>query len=155
MTTMWDELPAEANNFVSFTTVGDTVSGVITQLGIKKWDDGSVSPQLNLTCDDGEDRTLTAGQIRLKSALRDARPEVGDHIKVTLTAIDKRAMGKTLKVFDVVVTPAAAKDAKPTPKAKAAATSTDDPIAAHPQGAKLRAAGIPDEQILTALGLGT
>jgi len=60
---------------------------------------------------DGE-VALTAGQVRLKAELSEKRPEVGDTLTVTLTEVEKRAGGKTLKHFDVVVaksgTPAAA-----------------------------------------------
>jgi len=51
---------------------------------------------------DGE-IALTAGQVRLKAALAEQRPEVGDTLTVKLTEIEKRAGGKTLKHFDVAV----------------------------------------------------
>ena len=38
----------------------------------------------------GEERTITAGQVRLKAALVEQRPEVGDHIKVKFTQNEKR-----------------------------------------------------------------
>jgi hypothetical protein len=106
---IWDD-PAVTggnNEFVKFEKVGDSVSGKVENIGRKTWDDGSVSPQLDLLTDDGEARTLTAGQTRLKAALAEQRPEVGDHLSVTLTQIEKRSGGKTLKHFDVTVKKAA------------------------------------------------
>jgi hypothetical protein len=101
---VWDD-PAmkTADNFIKFDNVGDKVAGVILSVGRKNWDDGSVAPQLLLRCDDGEDRTLTAGQIRLKAALVEARPEPGDHVAIELTQVEKRGGGKTLKHFEVRV----------------------------------------------------
>jgi hypothetical protein len=51
---------------------------------------------------DGE-VALTAGQVRLKAELSEKRPEVGDTLTVTMTEVEKRAGGKTLKHFDVTV----------------------------------------------------
>lgn len=102
---IWDDPEVKSGGeFVKFENVGDEVEGVITAIRAHRWDDGSVCPQINLTLDDGEDRTLTAGQVRLKAALVEKRPEVGDRIKVKHTSVEKRAGGKTLKHFDVAVT---------------------------------------------------
>lgn len=107
MTNIWDEPDLKSGgDFIKFDAAGDTASGVITSIRVHRWDDGKVDPQIFLTTDDGEERTLTAGQVRLKAALSEARPNIGDHLKVTLTQIEKRAGGKTLKHFDVLVTPA-------------------------------------------------
>jgi hypothetical protein len=46
---------------------------------------------------------LTAGQVRLKAALAEQRPEAGDHLTVTLKQVEKRSGGKTLKHFDVEI----------------------------------------------------
>lgn len=109
MSSIWDDpdVVGGSNEFVKFDKVGDSVSGKVDHTGRKVWDDGSVSPQLDLITDDGEARTLTAGQVRLKLALAEKRPEVGDHLRVELTQIEKRSGGKTLKHFDVVVKKAA------------------------------------------------
>jgi predicted metal-dependent phosphoesterase TrpH len=101
---VWDDPELKSNGaFVSFDAVGDKVAGTITAIRRHKFDDGNVVPQILLTTDDGEDKTLTAGQIRLKAALVEKRPEAGDHLTVTLTQIEKRGGGKTLKHFDVKV----------------------------------------------------
>jgi hypothetical protein len=91
-----------SGEYVTFTNIGDTISGTIANLRIHKWDDGNTSPQITLTTGDGE-KTVTAGPIRLKLALAEHRPEIGDHITITLTDIEKRAQGRTLKHFTVHV----------------------------------------------------
>jgi len=105
MSSIWDDpdFKPSDSEFVKFTNVGDSVAGHITSIGRKTWDDGSVSPQLDITDDQGEDKILTAGQVRLKLALAEQRPEIGDHLSVTLTEVQRRPGGKTLKVFDVTV----------------------------------------------------
>lgn len=101
---IWDSPEfASSGEFVKFTNVGDAVAGKVENIGRKTWDDGSVSPQLDILTDDGEAKTLTAGQVRLKLALAEQRPEVGDHLSVELVDIIKRPGGKTLKEFKVVV----------------------------------------------------
>lgn len=128
---IWDDPTIKAaGNFVTFTDVGDSVSGVITAISRQTFqnkDGESVAPQLMLTCDDGEERTLTAGQIRLKMALVEQRPEVGDHLAISLTQVEKRGGGKTLKHFDVKVTRGGAVPAVATPARAAAAKGTDEP----------------------------
>ena len=101
---VWDEIGVASGEFVKFDRIGDTVSGKVVGLGVKVWDDGSKSPQLEIVTDEGESKTLTAGQVRLKLALAEQRPEIGDHIRVALSDIEKRSGGKTLKHFDVKVT---------------------------------------------------
>lgn len=89
-------------DYVKFEQVGDRVAGTIVEVTVKRWDDGSISPQLLLDTPDGP-KTVTAGQIRLKAALAEQRPEKGDHITITLADIERRSGGKTLKHFDVTV----------------------------------------------------
>jgi hypothetical protein len=120
---MWDEIGIASGDFVKFENVGDTVTGTVTALGVKLWDDGTKSPQLELDTDDGS-KTLTAGQVRLKLALAEQRPEVGDRIRVELTQIEKRNGGKTLKHFDVKVQRGSA-GAAPAPAAAAAAPAAN------------------------------
>lgn len=128
MSSIWDDPEIQATgNFVTFANVGDAVSGEVLKISRQTFqnkDGESVAPQLLLRCDDGEERTLTAGQIRLKLALVEQRPEVGDHVAITLTEIEKRGGGRTLKHFDVKVTRGGE---KPKPAAKAAARGADSP----------------------------
>lgn len=129
---IWDDPDLRAGgDFAKFENVGDSVSGTVTAVRAHRFDDGKVVPQILLTTDDGEEKTLTAGAIRLKIAVAEQRPETGDHIKVTLTQEEKRPGGKTLRHWDVQVTrggtPAAAPSA---PAAAPAAPETPaDPAA--------------------------
>ena len=102
-TSIWDD-PGIAQNsdYIKFENSGDTVTGVIVDIGIQTWADGSKSPKLVLRTKDG-DRVLTASQVQLKNKMAELRPETGDTIKVTLTGVDKLQGGKTMKKFDVAV----------------------------------------------------
>jgi hypothetical protein len=102
---IWDDPEVvPSSTFVKFAEVGDSIAGKITAIAKHRFDDGTPVPQLSLTTDDGQEVTLTAGQTRLKLALAEQRPVVGDHLAVRLTQIEKRAGGKTLKHFEVKVT---------------------------------------------------
>ena len=107
----WDEPGiAVVSDYVKFEKEGDTITGVIIDLGIQTWQDGSKSPKLTLRTADG-DKVLTASQVQLKTKMAELRPEIGDTIKVTLDGVEKLQGGKTMKKFSVAVkkgTPAAA-----------------------------------------------
>lgn len=104
MTSVWDDPELQSGGeFVKFENPGDKVAGTITAIKKHRFDDGNVVPQIYLEDDDGESRTLTAGQVRLKAALAEQRPEVGDHLTVIFEKAEKRAGGKTLKHFKVAV----------------------------------------------------
>ena len=122
---VWDDPEMRiASDYAKFENVGDTVSGVVTGVYAHRFDDGKVVPKIMLDTEDGE-IALTAGQVRLKAALSEKRPEVGDRLTVTMTEVEKRAGGKTLKHFDVVVVKSG------TPAAKAATASmTPEQLAA-------------------------
>lgn len=105
---VWEDPSLQVGgDYVKFENIGDSVQGELVSVGIHKWADGSVSPQLIIRTNDG-DKTVTAGQIRLKAALVEKKPEAGDLIKITLSDIEKRQGGKTLKHFDVQVKKATA-----------------------------------------------
>lgn len=93
---------AIGGDYIKFDNVGDTVTGKVIAVRKHVWDDGSVSPQILLDVD-GEEKTVTAGQVRLKAELAAKRPQPGQHVTITLTDIEKRSGGKTLKHFDVQV----------------------------------------------------
>ena len=100
---VWDDPEMRiASDYVSFNEVGDTVTGVVTGVYAHRFDDGKVVPKIMLDTAEGE-VALTAGQVRLKAELSEKRPEVGDTLTVTMTEVEKRAGGKTLKHFDVTV----------------------------------------------------
>lgn len=102
-TSIWDD-PAIASNsdYIKFENIGDTVTGVVVDIGIQTWADGSKSPKLVLRTKTG-DRVLTASQVQLKNRMGELRPEKGDTLKVTLENIEKLQGGKTMKKFEVVV----------------------------------------------------
>lgn len=105
MASVWDDPElASSDEYFSFDKVGDSASGFVKVVRTHRFDDGKVVPQILLLGQDGVDRTLTAGQIRLKTTLVEQRPEPGDWLVVTLTQIEKRAGGKELKHFDVQIT---------------------------------------------------
>jgi len=145
---IWDDPELQAGgDFVKFDNVGDTIAGTITAIRRQRFDDGQVAPQILLTADDGTERTLTAGQIRLKTKLAELRPEAGDHITITLTDVEKRSGGKSLKHFDVKVRPNGT--AQPAPAVNAAATVPASAVA--PEIAAALAQLTPEQK--TALGL--
>jgi hypothetical protein len=116
---------AIGGDYITFANIGDTVTGKVIAVRKHIWDDGSVSPQILLDVD-GAEKTVTAGQVRLKAALAEKRPQPGQHVTITLTDIEKRAGGKTLKEFSVIVGPVAA---APAAAPVAAAAPAADPLA--------------------------
>lgn len=144
---IWDspEL-ASGGDYIRFDQPGDSVTGTVIDIRLQRWDDGTVSPQLILDTDDGE-KTVTAGQVRLKAALAEQKPEKGDRITITYTSMEKRAGGRTLKHWDVSVIragdPAAAKPAAPAaaPQPPAAAPAAANGLNPEQQAA-LKAAGL-------------
>lgn len=107
---IWDDPSlASGGDYVRFENPGDSVVGDVLNVGLHTWADGKVSAQLTIRTDDGNDVTLTAGQVRLASALREQKPEAGDRIKVVFTEVEKRPGGKTMKHFDVNVAKGGAK----------------------------------------------
>lgn len=127
---VWDNPELKVGGeFIKFDNVGDTVSGTINAIRAHRFDDGSVAPQILLVTDDGEERTVTAGQIRLKTALAEQRPEAGDHITVTFTQEEKRSGGKTLKHFDLAVRRGGGQPVAAVPAAPVAAAPAPDPAA--------------------------
>ena len=119
---VWDDPEIRAGGeFVKLEHPGDAVRGTIQAIRAHRFDDGKVAPQVLLTTDEGEEKTLTAGQVRLKAMLAEQRPEAGDWIQVTLTGVEPRAGGKSLKHWDVQIRrgngqPAAAAPAVPGPQ---------------------------------------
>lgn len=146
---IWDDPDVRSNDdYIKFDNIGDTVTGKILSIKKHTFDDGKVVPQLLLDVS-GEEKTLTAGQIRLKAELAEKRPGVGDVLTVTLSDIEKRSGGKTLKHFTVVVGGTVqAAPAAPAPVAAAAPT----PGAVDPAAAAAALANLSPEQ-KAALGL--
>ena len=110
---IWDDPDLRVGgDYVKFENVGDTVTGTVVAIRAQRWDDGKVDPQIILTVD-GDEKTVTAGQVRLKAELATQRPEPGDLITITMTDVEKRAGGKTLKHFSVDVVRGGGSSARP------------------------------------------
>lgn len=128
---VWDDPEIrQGGEFFKFNQVGDRIAGTINAIRTHRFEDGKVAPQILLTTDEGDERTLTVGQVRLKAALAEQRPEPGDHLTVTFTQNEKRTGGKTLKHFEVQIRRASQAGAAP-----AAQRSTADSVLGKPAGA--------------------
>lgn len=107
---IWDDedIKPTEGEFVRFDAVGDGVSGHITAMGKHTFPATKDNPektcaQLSITDDKGEPKILTVGQMKLTALLAEQRPDVGDHISVHLTDIEKRGT-RTLKHFECITT---------------------------------------------------
>lgn len=101
---VWDDPEIRSGGeFVKFEQVGDEVSGTIAAVRAHRFDDGKVAPQIILTTDGGEERTVTCSQVRLKQELAEQRPEAGDWIHIKLMQVEPRAGGKSLKHWQVEI----------------------------------------------------
>lgn len=124
MNDIWDDPELRVtDDYVKFEHPGDTVTGTVLAVSIHRWDDGSTCPQLLLDVN-GDEINLTAGQTRLKRAMAEQRPQIGDTITATFTEEEKRPGGKTLKHFELTVVRGGQKPAPAAPTA-----SADDPLA--------------------------
>jgi hypothetical protein len=103
---IWDDpkLQPEEAAYFKFEKVGDTAAGVIKEITSHTFDDGKTAAQIVIVGGDGSEFTVTAGQLKLKAALAELRPEVGDHISIKLSQVERRQGGKTLKHFEVNAT---------------------------------------------------
>lgn len=112
---VWDDPTIKpTNDYIKFENPGDSVSGEILAVGIHQFEDGKRAAKLVIRKDNGDEVTLTAGQVQLAAKLADVRPETGDHVSITYVRSEKRAGGKTLKHFEVDVKRAAARGVKTT-----------------------------------------
>jgi len=114
------------------------VTGVVETLGLHRWADGSVAPQLTLKTTEGV-KTLTASQSQLKRKLAGLKPDVGDTLSVEYTGQANLPGGKTAKEFVVNVTTGTNGEAAPAPKSGVPANDSDIPADAL---AALKAAGV-------------
>jgi len=103
---IWDdpELQTDELTYFKFERIGDTAAGTIKEIKRHTFDDGKSAAQLALVGADGSEFIVTAGQTRLRAAMKELRPEPGDWISIRLTHIEKRPGGRTLKHFDVQAT---------------------------------------------------
>lgn len=99
----WDE-HKQTGGFVSFAEIGDSVEGQVVAVRTGSDFNGNPCPELIIRTSDG-DRTLTAGQVMLKSALAAEAPQAGDTIRIVYSADGQAKPGKRApKLFNVAVT---------------------------------------------------
>lgn len=120
----WDSLPA--GEFWTWEEAGQTLVGDVIAKNIDKDFNDNPCPGLTIRQDDGNEVRLTAGQAQLKAKLLEAKPQIGDRVKITFTATEKRAGGKTLKQFDVSVKSGGAKSPVEQPQQQTTAAASDD-----------------------------
>ena len=100
---IWDEFQT-TGDWVTFDQVGDKVVGTVKAVRRGKDFNGNPCPELIIDVDDQGEKTLTAGQVMLKSALADKRPQAGDRIAIVYSGIGDAKPGKApAKLFDVTV----------------------------------------------------
>lgn len=150
---IWDDPELRSGGeFVSFEQVGDTVSGTLNAVRAHRFNPNEAAvPQLLLTTDGGEEKTVTCGQVRLKAELSQQRPEAGDHITITLSDIEKRQGGKTLKHFKVEVRRGG--NTQAASAAQPAQQQSSEPQQIDPAAAMAALGNLTDEQ-KKALGIG-
>ena len=113
-----------SGNFASFKEVGDTVAGHVIDInGDGTTFAGEKCPQVVLETADGAHITVTCGQAQLWSktvtAVESGELAIGKRAKFTLTDVERRPNGRTLKHFEI-------KTAEPDPAFAATAASRDE-----------------------------
>lgn len=95
---------ATSGEFVKFENVGDQIIGVVKDIREGRTFNGDPCPELILETEDGEERTVTAGQVLLKTALAEKAPQKGDKVRITYSGVGEAKPGKApAKVFTVDV----------------------------------------------------
>jgi hypothetical protein len=85
---------AGSGEYVKFEDVGDQVIGVIKDIREGRTFNGDPCPELVLEDDEGDERTVTAGQVRLKAALAEKRPQKGDRVRIVYSGVGEAKPGK-------------------------------------------------------------
>jgi hypothetical protein len=83
-----------SGDFVKFENVGDTVTGILKEVREGRDFNGNPCPLLVIEVESGDEKTLTAGQVLLKQALAEQRPQAGDKIRITYSGIGEAKPGK-------------------------------------------------------------
>jgi hypothetical protein len=99
----WDQ-HKQTGDWITFDNVGDTVIGDIIAIRTGEDFNRNPCPELVIRTDDGAEKTLTAGQVRLKSELAAQAPQVGDRIRIVYSGVGDAKPGKApAKLFEVAV----------------------------------------------------
>jgi hypothetical protein len=96
---------AGGGDYAKFDNVGDAVIGVVKTVREGQDFNKNPCPELVLEQDDGEEITVTAGQVMLKAELAEKRPQVGDKVRITYSGVsnDARPGRAPAKLFTVEV----------------------------------------------------
>lgn len=97
----------QSGQYARFDNPGDQVVGVIKEDREGSDYNGNPCPELVIEDDDGNEITVTAGQVMLKKALAEQRPGIGDKIRITYTgkSADAKPGRAPAKLFTVEVKP--------------------------------------------------
>lgn len=85
---------AGSGDYFKFDEVGDQIIGVIKEVREGRTFNGDPCPELVLETEAGEEKTVTAGQVRLKAVLAEKRPQKGDRVRITYSGIGEAKPGK-------------------------------------------------------------
>lgn len=98
----WDDF---ANgDFIKFENVGDSVAGEVRSLTVGQDFNGAPCPKILIATDEGDERTVTAGQKVLQSRLAEVRPQVGEKVAIVYSGVGDAKPGKApAKLFTVQV----------------------------------------------------
>jgi len=140
--TNWETIEAPSGSFIGWgAKKGQHITGRVIEYAIDGGTDfnGGKCPMLSIELTEkaasfnkegertdhevGAIVNITAGQVKLKSVIRQADPNPGDLIKIELTGVAKTASGNTLKEFGIKIARGAGGTAKP---AAAQADPVDD-----------------------------
>ena len=101
----WDdpEFNKPDSDYVKWLEEGQTESGRINDITMRKFDDGKKAPQITFVNAEGRQRIMTASQVDLKARLAALRPIEGDSITVRYLGETRLAGGRAMKTFEVEV----------------------------------------------------
>lgn len=113
--TFWDDPDlAAGGDYLALGQQGDTISGTITGMRRRVFDDGKVAAELFLQTDGGTviggqpvapgDYSFTCGAYAIKKELNLQRPATGDHVKFVRGALEQLKGGRSVGHYEVVVT---------------------------------------------------
>jgi hypothetical protein len=99
----WDDYQ-NTGDWITFENIGDHVVGTVKAVRRGKDFNGNPCPELIIDADGEGEKTLTAGQVMLKSALAEEKPRPGDRILIKYSGVGDAKPGKApAKLFDVTV----------------------------------------------------
>ena len=98
----WDSM--DSSPYVKWDTIGDTISGTITDISVGQDFNGNPCPVLGITTTEGEGRILSCGQANLKQQMIALKPNVMQTITVTFSSEEKATKGMR-KVFTIELGP--------------------------------------------------